>query len=101
MSSKITTIIPTQKFEILGSKVATIILTEFANQLILVPTNPIFAINKIWLERFIPFDKTELPAINVFFTNSNYTDNDTHNSLGDSKINIEVITNAKHTNNTD
>jgi len=101
MSSRITTVIPQQNFELIASKVATIILTEFANQIVLEPLNTIFSIDKIWLERFIPFDKTEMPAINVFYNSSTYTDNTPHNSLGDSKFSIEVITNAKHTSNND
>jgi hypothetical protein len=99
MNSKINNIIPQQNFELIATKIAAIILAEFQNQLILQPANTIFAIDKIWLERFIAFDKTELPAINVFFANANYTDNDVFNSLGDANFSIEIITNAKHTNN--
>jgi hypothetical protein len=100
MSSKITNVIPQQNFELIATKIATILLAEFQNQLILLPANTVFAIDKIWIERFIPFDKTELPAVNVFYSNSNYTDNDVFNSLGDAIFSIEVITNAKHTTST-
>lgn len=96
MAAKILNIIPAQNFEALVAAVGAIITSEFANQLTLAPTATIFS-TKVWLERFIAFDKTELPAINVFFSNANYNDNDPHNSRGDVKLNIEVITNAKHT----
>jgi hypothetical protein len=96
MAAKITNIIPVQNYAALVSAVGAILATEFAAQLVLAPANTLYS-TKIWLERFIAFDRTELPAINIFLNLANYNDNDPHNSRGDVKLSIEVVTSAKHT----
>lgn len=76
---KLTGTIPSQNFEVIRDAIAAILLTEFVGQTELRATiiPPIVDpkldfITKIWLERFTPFDKTELPAINVYLSNGDY-----------------------------
>lgn len=68
--SKINTIIPAQGFEVARNRIGEIIADELANQSTL-SANP--AINAtVYLERFVPFDKTELPAVNVTLSQGSY-----------------------------
>jgi hypothetical protein len=56
-------IIPTQNFERIRDAIAAIIVAEFAGQYALT-SNALFQ-SKVWIERFVPFDISELPAILV------------------------------------
>lgn len=85
--------IPEQNFELIRNSVASILLVEFAAQLG-ITSNALFNAG-IWLERFIPFDKQELPAVKVFFVSSSYKNNTFGSSKGECKIHIEVTVNAK------
>ncbi len=85
--------IPEQNFELIRDAVASILTVELANQFART-ANPLFEAG-VWLERFIPFDKEELPAIKVFYVSSSYKNNTFGNSKGECKIHIEVTTNAK------
>lgn len=86
-------IIPEQNFEKIRDKVASIITDEFAEQYILT-SNPLFQAG-IWIERFIPFDRQELPAVKVYFVQSSYDTRTPAASKGELKIYIEVHTKAK------
>ena len=86
-------IIPEQNFERIRNEVASILALEFAAQFILT-SNALFSAG-IWIERFIPFDKLELPAIKVFYVSSSYKNNTFGSSKGECKIHIEVTVNAK------
>lgn len=61
----ITVAIPPQNFEVIRDKIAEIITTEFANQYA-ITGNDLFQAG-IYGERFTAFDKTELPAVQVYF----------------------------------
>lgn len=56
-------IIPPQKFEIIRDRIGEILGDEFANQYSLTLNADLDL--AVWVERFIPFDESELPAINV------------------------------------
>ena len=85
--------IPEQNFELIRNAVASILGIEFAAQFV-ITSNPLFNAG-IWIERFIPFDKEELPAIKVYFINSSYKNNTFGSSKGECKIHVEVTVNAK------
>jgi hypothetical protein len=87
--------IPEQNFELIRDQVALIIGTELANQNIINP-DPLLTAG-IWVERFIPYDKQELPAIKVYFNNSSYNQNIPINSKGECKIVVEVTVSAINT----
>ena len=63
MASIISGIIPPQQFEIIRNKIGLILFEEIGNQFVLTADEKINA--KIFVERFIPFDKTDFPCINV------------------------------------
>lgn len=103
-------IIPTQNFELIRDAIGRVLTLEFANQYNLVKAyneaheddaepvciEPICP--TIWLERVCPFDKEELPAINIVYADTDFTDETTaYTSRGDNKYYIELYTNAPST----
>lgn len=94
--SKIQNIIPERNFEIVRSKIVDILTDEFAEQFSLT-SNPLFQAT-VFKERFIAFDKTELPAVLVYFSRDDFDSKITTQSKGDAVFGIEVHTKAKFTN---
>lgn len=101
-------IIPTQRFELIRDAIGRVLVAEFAYQKTLVDAyntlqeeedEPVFlpVVNPgIWLERTCPFDKEELPAINIVFSDVDFTDETTvFTSRGDNKYFIEIYTNGE------
>jgi hypothetical protein len=86
--------IQTQRFELIRDQVAAIIFTELQNQLVRRPTETEFGAG-IWLERTVPFDHTDLPAVKVYFASAAYDQDGRASSQGLANIHVEVTTNAK------
>lgn len=89
----INTLIGQQKFELIRDRIAEILSTEIANQATIeghdLWTENIF----VWLERTAPFDKSELPCINVSMSSGEF---DNYKSNGDNdgnyQFDIDVFT---------
>jgi hypothetical protein len=80
--------IPVQSFEIIRDRIALIIAAELKNQYDLYGGfNP-----SIWIERFIPFDFSELPAVNIVLDNLNLTNKNPGKCYYDVRYNIQVST---------
>lgn len=97
--AKINTIITNNNFELIRDRIASILVIELSNQLSLT-SNSLFE-STVWIERFIAFDKTDLPAINVYFTNANYDNKTPISRRGTNTFNIDVHIGSKHTNGID
>lgn len=97
--AKINTIITNGNFELIRDRIAQILVVELANQKLLT-TNTLFDAT-VWSERFIPFDKTDLPAINVYYVNSNYDNKTPISRRGQNTYNIDVHIGSKHTSGID
>jgi len=82
-----------QRFESIRNRIAFILADELSEQSIITGNTLFDAI--VWIERFIPFDKIELPAINVYFKNVNYDENTPITSKGTNFYNIDVIVSGK------
>jgi len=71
MAALITSLIPQQNFESVRNAIGAILAVEMANQYTLyegtspAPAFPYPNINKCYVERIVPYDLKELPAINV------------------------------------
>src|SRR6185437_13563890 len=88
-------IIPAQNFEIIRDRIGEILADEFANQFTL-SGNP--DINPtIFIERFVAFDKTEYPAINVSLLKGEYDNKDARQADGTYVYIIDCYTSAKDT----
>lgn len=97
--AKINAIIPTSNFELIRDRIAQILTVELANQKVLTANTLFDAV--VWVERFIAFDKTELPAINVYYSGTTFDSHTPITSIGDSKFNIDVHLSSKHVNGID
>lgn len=86
MAALITYAIATQRFESIRDLIGGIIATEFAGQKTLT-SNTLFDAN-VYIERFIAYDRTELPAINVFYVSSK---NEAKTRYSDTMINTYYI----------
>jgi len=90
MAAKIIGQIPVQNFELIRDKIAVILALEIPVQ------TAASSIKAVWLERFIPFDLEELPAINISYDNTPYDRHDPKSRHGENQYYIDVIVNAKH-----
>lgn len=93
--AKIDYIIQAQRFELVLDKICYILADEISNQGVLTSDNLLTDV-QIWKERFIAFDKSELPAINVYFENSDTLENTPITTKQTAKFKIEIIVNSKH-----
>jgi len=66
--------IPTANFELIRDRIGYILAEEFGYQYTLTGNDALNA--TIWVERTTPFDKTELPAINIQFIKTDYDTRD-------------------------
>jgi len=96
--SKINSIISPQGFEVVRDRIGLIIADELANQATLAAMPAINA--TVYIERFIPFDKTELPALNVCLALGNYANKKAPDGVATYNYNIDIYTGSK-TNDTD
>lgn len=88
--------IPEQQFELIRDRIGFILADEIAAQALIAPVTP--ELNAIvHLERFVPFDKTDMPCVNVVFASGSYGNQDVKNSTGSYKYNIDVYAKAKST----
>jgi len=86
-----------QNFEILAKQIATLLFVELQNQFLISTTTPNFPNVNVFFERFAPFNKAELPAINVYFDNSGYTQDTPGCQKGENRYLIDVHTKAATT----
>lgn len=88
--AKITYSIGQRKFEQIRDKLSVILADELSNQATL-QLNTLFNAG-IWLERFIPFDQTELPAINIYYQSTPFLDQTPITNKGEHTYNIDIHT---------
>lgn len=91
----LTEIIPPRAFETIRNRIADILIDEFSHQATLdyaPDVDPDFFVG-----RFIPFDKTELPAVNINFASGDYNSKSVISSEGNYTYNIDVYTAAVST----
>jgi len=94
--SKLNTKVLSQNFELIGQRVGSILADELHNQSTLPPVET--DINAtVWVERFIAFDSSDMPCINVCFTRGNNEGNYVVNSDYTHSYTIDVYTSAKST----
>ena len=86
--------IPAQNFELVRDRIATILADEISAQALIAPLTPELDAT-VHLERFVPFDKVDMPCVNVVFANGNYDNQNTLTADGIYKYNIDVYTKSK------
>lgn len=88
--------IPEQNFELVRDRIAEILADEISAQSLIIPLTPELNAT-VFVERFVPFDKTDMPCVNVVFANGNYDNQNTLTADGLYKYNIDVYAKAKST----
>lgn len=82
-------------FELVRDRIASILLDELETQFLLTYDTDLEAIDKVWIERIIPYDKEELPAINVSLSKGDY-DNKSRDGIRSAYVfNIDFFANSK------
>ena len=92
----INTIIPPQNYEKIRDSLFDILVEEISNQFILL-SDPEFNA-RVFKERVVPFDSSELPCINILFVRGEYDNIDVIQTRGEYTYFIDVYTKAKTTN---
>lgn len=91
--SVIENVIPQQAFERIRDRIGSILLDEINHQVLISYDNEIEA--GVYIERFVPFDKTEMPAINVTLARGSYDNKNSISADGTYNYSIDVYTSAK------
>ena len=90
MSFKIDFQIPERNFELIRDRVGEILAVEIPNQ------NDASKVKAVWRERVIPFNKDELPAINVSYAGTRLDNHNSLESTGETEYHIDVHGNSPH-----
>ncbi len=93
--AQIKEIIPPQFFELIRDRIAEILVSELDEQFVLTYDADLQA--TVYGDRFIAFDNTELPAINVSFSAGDYNNQTVRDVDGTYSYFIDVFTQAKTT----
>lgn len=84
--------IPTQNFEKIRDAIGVILAAEFAGQY-MITSNVLFN-SQIWLERFIPFDISEMPAILIMLDSIDENQDNPGRGFYTANFQIQVYTSA-------
>lgn len=93
MSAKIPHIIPAQQYEVVREQIGAILYTELDNQEQLTYDQDLFV--KVWVERSVPFDKEEVPCVNVCLMNGEYDNKDSRQVDGTYEFAVDCYAKAK------
>ncbi len=88
-------IIPAQFFEVIRNRIAEILVDELDGQVLLTYDTDLEA--TVYVERFVPFDNTEMNAINVSFSGGDYNNQTVRDADGTYSYFIDVFTKANTT----
>lgn len=94
----INALIPQQNFELVLERIGEILTNELSNQYTLFPVETaVLEGLLVWKNRYVPFDKSEMPAVNVSLGSGQYSGQTVKSDDGLYQYNIDVFTNAKGT----
>ena len=88
--------IPEQNFELVRDRIGQVLADEILAQSLILPLTPLLNA-EVFVERFVPFDKTDMPCLNVVFESGSYGNKDAKNTTGTYRYNIDVYASAKST----
>lgn len=91
--TKINLIIPSRGFELIRDRIFDILSDEIPNQATLQSNTDIDA--NVFVERFLPFNKTELPAININMATGNFGNKKAPDGIATYNFNIDIYCAAK------
>lgn len=82
-------------FELIRNRIAEILAEEIPNQSLLIADPSLNA--KVWMERFVRFDHTELPSINVSLVQGEFNPSFLGKKTGEYQFDIDVYSKGKST----
>lgn len=88
-------IIPSQSFEIIRDRIGLILADEIDNQAVLNYDPDLDLV--VWVERTVPYDKAELPAVNISLARGTYEGQTVIQTDGTYLYNIDVYANSAST----
>jgi len=91
MAAKITYQIGQQNFENIRDNIGQIVADELAGQTYATGLNV-----TVWNERFIQFDQSELPAVNVSYNDTSFGDYSPTSQRGESTYHIDIHADSSH-----
>ncbi len=94
--AKLTQIIGGQSYELIRDRIGEILADELSNQFTL-SNNPEMDVN-VFVERSSPFDKSEFPAVNIFFSGGDFSLSTPNHDDAEYEYYIDVYTSGKNTN---
>src|SRR6478609_6993711 len=100
MSAIIPGLIDPQAYEVVRDRVGRILAEELENQYALSGNDREFKVSS-WIERMVPFDKTELSAVNVCLAEGSFDGDTVIQSDGTYRYYVDVYVNAKSKNDED
>lgn len=92
----ITNIIQPRNYELIRDRIGLILAEEIQNQFALTANQDINS--TVYVERIVPFDKTEMPCLNVLLSRGGFGNNDVKQSDGTYTYFIDVYAKSKSTN---
>lgn len=92
MAVLITTAIPLSNLEIIRNQIAAILATELPAQWLLDNTIP--KVERVWVERTIPPDNTEIPLVIVGLDQATWLDHNQRSAKGEYTFNIDIYNNS-------
>ena len=94
--AQIKEIIPAQYFEVIRNRIAEILTDELDNQVVLTYDADLEA--TVYVDRFVPFDHTDTPAVNISFAEGKYDNQTVVDVDGTYVFFIDAFTRANTTN---
>lgn len=92
--------IPEQRFELIGRQIGIILKEELDNQFTITSDPDIESVN-VYSERRVPFDKEDVPAINITLFEGDFDNQNTRSADGHYDYLIDVYHKAKATDDID
>lgn len=92
MAVLVTTAIPQSNMEIIRNKIAAILATELPAQWLLDNTIP--KVERVWVERTIPADATEIPLVIVGIDQATWSEHNQRSAKGEYTFNIDIYNSA-------
>ena len=100
MAVKINNAIPQQNFELIRDRIGLILKEEIDNQANTLISDPDLNAS-VWVERFVPFDKSDFPCVNILFSGGPFENINTVSVTGVYTFLIDVYTSSPTTTGQD
>lgn len=81
--------IPQSNYEAIRERLALVLATELDHQ-DYIATSELFIKPEIWIGRTVPFDKSEMPALNIMYGSTDFSGDNARNSVSENQYYIDL-----------